>query len=236
MNTFFYGIGLQWKMDIRSKTMLITCYLVPLLFFALMGSIFIKVMPEMKETLISSMIVMGVSMGAFIGMPASLVEAYGSDVKKLYRSNGMPLALSLITMALSSFLHLMLLSVILLLAAPAAFKAALPKSLPLFFAALIPYTAASLSLGAVLGLAVKSQAKLTMLSQLVFLPSLMLSGIMFPAQFLPKPLAMLGNLFPAAWGCRLMQEFRLRDLGVLSAMLAAAVGICALLLRRQRED
>ena len=33
MRRFFYGIILQWKMDLRSKNMLITCYLVPLLFF-----------------------------------------------------------------------------------------------------------------------------------------------------------------------------------------------------------
>ena len=33
MRALFYGIGLQFKFDIRSKSMLITCYLVPLIFF-----------------------------------------------------------------------------------------------------------------------------------------------------------------------------------------------------------
>ena len=36
MGAFLYGIYLQWKLDIRSKTLLITCYIVPLLFFAIM--------------------------------------------------------------------------------------------------------------------------------------------------------------------------------------------------------
>lgn len=62
MNAFFYGVSLQWKMDIRSRTLLLTCYLVPLLFFAVMGGIFTSVMPEAKETLIQSMTVFGVSM------------------------------------------------------------------------------------------------------------------------------------------------------------------------------
>lgn len=35
MRAIFYGIGLQFKFDIRSKSMLITCYLVPLVFFSL---------------------------------------------------------------------------------------------------------------------------------------------------------------------------------------------------------
>ena len=69
MKAFFYGVSLQWKLDIRSKTLLIACYLVPLLFFALMGGIFTSVNPEARRTLIPSMTVFGVSMGAFIGRP-----------------------------------------------------------------------------------------------------------------------------------------------------------------------
>ena len=49
MGAFLYGISLQWKMDIRSKTLLITCYIVPLLFFVLMGGIFTAVMPVVGE-------------------------------------------------------------------------------------------------------------------------------------------------------------------------------------------
>ena len=39
MNGFLYGVFLQWKLDLRSRTMLITCYAVPILFFAVMGGI-----------------------------------------------------------------------------------------------------------------------------------------------------------------------------------------------------
>ena len=53
MNGFLYGLALQWRLDIRSRAMLVTCYLVPLVFFLLMGGIFTSVMPEMKSTLIS---------------------------------------------------------------------------------------------------------------------------------------------------------------------------------------
>lgn len=48
MKAFLYGVSLQWKMDIRSKTLLITCYIVPLLFFVVMGGIFTSVMPDSK--------------------------------------------------------------------------------------------------------------------------------------------------------------------------------------------
>ena len=88
------------RLDIRSRTLLVTCYLVPLVFFLLMGGIFTSVVPEMKSTLISSMIVMRVSMGALIGLPPSLLETYGSDVKKMYKANGVPVYLGLVTICL----------------------------------------------------------------------------------------------------------------------------------------
>ena len=97
MNGFLYGIMLQWKLDIRSKSLLVTCYIVPFFFFLFMGGIFTSVMPGMRSTLIQSMIVMSVSMGAFIGLPPSLIETYGSDINKIYKANGIPVSLGLVT-------------------------------------------------------------------------------------------------------------------------------------------
>ena len=118
MGAFLYGIGLQFKMDIRSRSLLVTCYLVPLLFFAVMGGIFTSIMPGSEKTLIQSMTVMGVSMGALIGVPPSLAEIYGTDVRKMYQANGAPLWYGLITLTVSAFIHLLIMSGIILAAAP----------------------------------------------------------------------------------------------------------------------
>lgn len=236
MNSFLYGAALQWKLDIRSKSLLVTCYIVPLIFFLLMGGIFTSVMPEMRSTLIQSMIVMSVSMGAFIGLPPSLLETYGSDVKKVYKANGVPLYLGLVTMFLSAFVHLMISCVILLLFAPILFEAALPAQLPFFLFALAIYIMVSLSVGSILGLIVKNQAKLTMVAQLVFLPSIMLSGIMFPDDLLSDFLVTIGRIFPASWGYRLMLDdgFCLENLWYLILVFCMAVMICAILLNKQK--
>ena len=50
MGAFLYGIRLQFNMDIRSRSLLVTCYLVPLLFFAVMGGIFTSLMPGYEKT------------------------------------------------------------------------------------------------------------------------------------------------------------------------------------------
>ena len=236
MNGFLYGIALQWKLDIRSKSLLVTCYIVPLIFFLLMGGIFTSVMPEMGSTLIQSMIVMSVSMGAFIGLPPSLIETYGSDIKKVYQANGVPVCLGLVTMFLSAFVHLMIISIVILLLAPVLFEAALPTQLPFFISALAVYMIVSLSIGSVLGLTVKNQAKLTMVAQLVFLPSIMLSGIMFPIELLPGFLKTTGLIFPASWGYRLMLDngFCFENLWYLIFIFLAAVIVCGIVLKKQK--
>ncbi len=238
MNGFLYGLALQWKLDIRSKSLLVTCYIVPLIFFLLMGGIFTSVMPEMGSTLIQSMIVMSVSMGAFIGLPPSLIETYGSDIKKVYKANGVPIYLGLVTMFLSAFVHLMISCVIILLLAPILFEATLPERLPFFFLALAIYIIVSLSIGSILGLIVKNQAKLTMIAQLVFLPSIMLSGIMFPINLLPDFLETIGRIFPASWGYRLMLDhgFCLENLWYLIVVFFVAIIVCGVVLRKQKSN
>lgn len=234
MNGFLYGVVLQWKLDLRSRTMLITCYAVPLLFFAVMGGIFTSIMPEAGDTLIASMTVFAVTMGALIGLPPSLVEIYRSDIKNAYQANGMPLILGLVLTNLSAFVHLFLMSSLLYVIAPLAFDAKPPQSPAAHFCGLALLIGVNLSLASVVGLAVKETADTSMISILLFLPSVMLSGIMFPAQLLPKALAFVGKLFPAAWGYRMLSESAVtwQTLWPLLLIFIGAVLACGILLKR----
>ena len=223
MNGFLYGFTLQWKLDLRSRTMLITCYAVPLLFFSVMGGIFASVMPESKETLIQSMTVFAVTMGALIGLPPSLVEIYRSDIKNAYQANGVPLSLGLILINISAFVHLLIMSAILYVLAPFLFGAKIPEHLETY-------------LGGIIGLAVKDTANTSMFSILLFIPSTMLSGIMFPSEMLPQAFAIVGKLFPATWGYKLMTDsaFSLQTLCPLLGIFLIAVILCGVLLKRIR--
>ena len=131
----------------------------------------------------------------------------------------------------------MITCVVIVLLAPILFEATLPTQLPFFFLALAIYIIVSLSIGSVLGLMVKNQAKLTMIAQLVFLPSIMLSGIMFPIDLLPDFLETIGRIFPASWGYRLMLDngFYIRNLWYLILVFFAAVIVCGILLKKQKS-
>lgn len=86
-------------------------------------------------------------------------------------------------------------SVILYIAAPSAFNAKIPENPVLYFANLAIFIAVSLSTASIIGLAVKDQAKTSMVSIIIFLPSIMPSGIMLPIELLPKAFETVGEFF-----------------------------------------
>lgn len=234
MEAFLYGVFLQWKLDVRSKTLLITCYLVPLLFFAIMGGIFISVMPDARDNLIQSMSIFGVTMGALIGVPPSLVEIYSTEIKKVYKANGVPLYLGLVLINISAFIHLFFMSVILYITAPLIFGAEIPENQGIYFISLAIFIAVSLGIASIIGLGVKDQAKTSMVSIIVFLPSIMFSGIMFPVELLPKLFEKMGNIFPASWGYRVMIEntFQIKNYMPFLLFFALSIIICSVQLHR----
>ena len=75
-----------------------------------------------------------------------------------------------------------------------------------------------------------------MTAQLVFLPSIMLSGIMFPSDLLPDFLETIGRIFPASRGYRLMLDhgFCFENLWYLILVFFAAAIVC-LFLSRQKQ-
>ncbi|NLK88311.1 MAG: ABC transporter permease [Clostridiaceae bacterium] len=204
MSALLYGIALQWKLDIRNKGVLLTYYGVPLMFFAFMGGIFSSINPEARDTLIQTMTVFGVTMAAFLGAPAPLVELLGSDIKKAYRVGGIPLWAALINNFSAAFIHIFMMSLVIFFVSPAAFDAKSPANPAVNFISLAIFIIVSLMVGTIFGLYVKSSSKLTIMSQLLFLPSIMLSGIMFPVSMLPSMLEYAGMILPATWGFKLM--------------------------------
>lgn len=228
-SAFLYGVMVQWKLDIRNKGVLLTYYLVPLLFFAFIGAIFSSINPTSKETLIQAMTIFGVSMGALLGAPTPLVELYGSEIVKAYKVGGIPLWTPAINNFISAFIHLMITSTFIFFVAPIAFAAKVPENVGLYFFSLAVFIMVCLSVGTALGLMIQGISKLTMVSQLIFLPSLMLSGIMFPSNLLPSQFEMIGKVFPATWGMKTMTsnfiEFKMYLPLLVIFCLATAISI-----------
>lgn len=206
MQAFLYGVITQWKLDLRNREILIVYYIVPLVFFGFMGGVFTSINPLAHESLIPSMTIFGISMGAFLGAPTPLVQMYSTQMKKSYQVGGIPLWVAAVNNYISCCIHLSLMSFIIYLIAPIAFDAFIPSNPLVYFISLLIFIMSCTAIGTVLGLLVKSASKLTMMAQLLFLPSVMLSGIMFPIDMLPDTFGIVSKIFPATWGFLAMQE------------------------------
>lgn len=162
------------------------------------------------------------------------MECQSGDIKKVYKANGVPLILGLALTNISAYIHLFIMSIVLYIAAPLVFHAKIPENPGLYFISLAIFIAVSLSISSIIGLAVKDQAKTSMFSIIVFLPSTMLSGIMFPMELLPKVFKIIGKLFPASWGYQLMTAsvFKFKNLLPLLLVFILAIAVCNILLRR----
>lgn len=204
MGAFIYTIGLQWKLDLRNKGIILVYYVVPLVFFGFMGAVFSSINPEAKATLIQSMSIFAITMGAILGAPAALIDLYGSETKKAYKVGNVPLWMAAVSNFISAFIHIFIVNLIIFIVSPIVFDASLPKSIPLYFMSVTLYISISLLIGTILGLCVKNTSRQTMLAQLIFLPSIMISGIMFDAKLLPKAFQYISNVFPATHAMRMM--------------------------------
>jgi len=236
MRAFLYGIQLQWKLSLRNKEILLTYYVVPLIFYLFIGGIFTAIIPDAHKTLIQSMTVFSTTMGGLLGAPAPLVEFYGGEIKKSYRAGQVPLWTMAAGNFISAFLHLLLVSFIIFFTAPLLFDAAVPADLSSFFLSLMLLIATSLSVGTVFGLFVKHTSKLGMATQLVFLPSIMLSGIMFSAKLLPQALQTAGKLLPATWGYEAMCQGGIETMIPLYILLSIMLVIILIQLKRMAQD
>ncbi len=222
MKSYLYTLYLKTKLDLTSAEILITYYVVPLGFFFVMGAVFTSIMPEARETLIASMAIFAVTMGALIGTPSGILEYLGVDIRKTFQSVGIPLHTVISTTVISGLINLLIMSLLIYLIAPIAYGAESPENLGVFITGLLALILTTLLLGILIGLYGKTPSMVTMLSQAVFLPSMMLSGIMFPADMLPTPLRYIGMVLPATHGMKILSAESL-ELGSFAVLFGTAL-------------
>lgn len=207
MKAFLKQLVIQFHMDIRDKGTFLVFYIVPLGFYGIMGAVFSSVNPEIKPILSATMAIFSITMGAVIGLPPTLIKLREAGVLRAYQVSGIPGISVLLSLGLSALIHLSIVSFIISFSAPLLFGAEIPQNIGGYIAVLTILLLCSVSVGLLIGAIAKTQAAAMMLSQAVFMPSLMLSGIMFPASLLPEPLQYFGNILPATHAMNAFKGF-----------------------------
>jgi ABC-2 type transport system permease protein len=105
-------------------------------------------------------------------------------------------------------------------------------SLLILFPTAIIYVAALLALGLFISTRAPTQAQAQQMAQMLFLPSIFLSGYIFPFEGLPLPLQLIGRCLPATHMISILRGVILRDAGLIELMpnILALVAISSLLI------
>lgn len=197
MNAFLHHFSFEFRTGIRNKTLLLMNYLFPLGFYLLMGFIMPGINPPFREDIIPAMLVFGVLSATLLGIPDPLVNARENGVYRSYKINGVPSTSILLIPALTTMLHLVIVAAIITATAPLLFKAPLPVNWLNFVLVFLALAAACAGLSVLIGV-VSPSSRLTVLwSQLIFVPSMLLGGLMLPYSMLPQVAGKFAQLLPA---------------------------------------
>ena len=196
MKAFLHHFSYEFRTGIRNRQMLFMNYLFPLGVYLLIGLIMVQINPLFGETAISSMVVFAIAAVALLGIPDPLVNASISGIFRSYRINGVP-SISILTIpGLTTSLHLLIVVAIIVLTAPPLMDAPLPANWAGFIIALLATLLAMVGLGLLIGVIASSSRMTVLLSQLIFLPSMLVGGIMMPHDFLPEAIQKISLILP----------------------------------------
>jgi ABC-2 type transport system permease protein len=231
MKAFINHFSFEFRTGIRNKTLLLMNYLLPLGFYAMMGLVMAAISPDFVMTIIPAMVVFAILASTLLGLPDPLVTAREAGIFRSYKINGVPAISILIIPALTTILHMAVVTIIITATAPILFGSPIPINLPVFIAIFLVTAFACSGIGVLIGV-ISSSSRITVLwSQLIFLPSMLLGGMMLPYSMLPETVRKVAQLLPATQAMNafkgLTQDQAADFSPVLSIIILLAGGVLA---------
>lgn len=204
MSAFTNHFLFEFKTGIRNPSSMLMLYLLPLGFYAAMGFIMVEINPSFKELLIPAMIIFAIMSSMILGFPTGVVEAREGGIYRSYKINGIPALSILVIPALSIGFHGLISSTIVAVTAGPLFEAAMPVNwLALALISLLAVFTFS-TLGMLIGVISSSSRAVVLWSQLIYLPSILLGGMMIPLSLIPEAFQKFSGLLPSTYA---MQAF-----------------------------
>jgi len=197
MTAFANHFSFEFRTGIRNKTLLLMNYLFPLGFYLMMGFVMPQINPSFQENIIPSMVVFAILAATMLGLPDPLVNARENGIFRSYKINGVPSTSILLIPGLTTMLHLVIVTAIIVITAPVLFDAPLPEKWTNFILVFLATTTACAGLGVLIGIISPSSRLTVLLSQLIFIPSMLLGGLMLPYSMLPDAAGSISRLLPA---------------------------------------
>ena len=205
MNAFASHFAFEFRSGVRNRTLLFLNYLFPLGLYLMLGFILTGLNPYFREVVIPGMVVIAAMAAYLLGIPEPLVGAREKGILRSYKINGVPPSSILSIPSLTTGVHALIVSAIIIVTAPPLFDAPLPVNWLGFLVSMVAVLVATAGMALVIGVASSNSRVVILWSQLVFVPSMLLGGIMIPYGELTPGVARASQVLPAT---QAMNAFR----------------------------
>jgi ABC-2 type transport system permease protein len=223
MNAIPAHLSFELKSAVRNPSQLLMYYLFPLGVYLVLAGIMTQLNPTFRSTLLPAMALLAGMAVFLLGMPGPLVEGRDAGVFRSFRVNGVPAQSMLGIPFVSAIVHYLVATALIVVTAGPLFRAAAPAHWGMF--ALVTVASAVLygTFGLLIGV-VSSNSRVTMmLTQLIFLPSMLLGGLMVPTSMLPRALQKITFVLPTTHLMQLYSYSAYDQKGLESVTVAWAV-------------
>lgn len=227
MNAFVQHFAFEFRTGIRNKNLLMLNYLFPLGFYLMMGFIMPGINPLFRDTIIPSLAAFAVLAATLLGLPDPLVSARESGIFRSYKINGIPAFSILAIPALTTLLHLLIVASLIAISAPLLFDAPVPQHWGIFTLVFLAFAFASVGVGLLIGVIAPSTRLTVLFSQALFLPSMLLGGLMMPLDMLPETAGKFARLLPAAQAMNAFNGLAMGGTAVFPGWGSVAVLFCS---------
>lgn len=205
MRAFANHFSFEFRTGLRNKNLLMLNYLFPLGFYAMMGLMMTQINPLFKETMIPAMAVFGVLSATILGLPSPLVEAREAGIFRSFKINGVPAVSILSIPALTTMFHSLIVAAVIAATGTPLFDAAPVANWGIFALVALLTAFVCAGLGSLIGV-ISANTRVTVLwSQMLYLPSMLISGMMVPLSMLPAAFSRIALLLPPTYA---LQAFR----------------------------
>jgi ABC-2 type transport system permease protein len=234
MSAFTHHLSYDFKTGIRDRSKLLMYYLFPFVFFFVVGAFMVQINPGFRQTMIPGMILFAYMSSVLLSLPSLLVQARESGVFRSYRINGVPSGSIMATPVIGALVHMAVVSVVIAVAGARLYGGVAPASVAGFLAAALLSFLTYAGLGVLIGVAAGNSNVSILVSQLLYIPSILLGGIMVPASVMPSAFQRIGLLLPASHAMRVFTGLAYGgtpawgSLGVLAASIVLSFALAAL--------
>ncbi len=205
MNAFASHFSFEFRTGIRDRTQLLMNSLLPIVLYGMLGFLMTQLNPAFNETVIPAMILVAILFSMVLGLPTPLVAAREAGIFRSYKINGVP-AISILTIpALTTILHMVIVAVIITATAPLFFGAPPPVNWGGFILFFLLAVFAHAGLGMLVSVISSNTRAVVLWQQMIFLPSMLIGGLMIPYSMLPGAFGKIALLFPATHAMNIFQ-------------------------------